>query len=128
MRRALLLSSAVVVACAVLASAVLYGSRPVLTNADRVVICQVTGSGMSTIEVSEDAVQSHLDHGDLLGPCPEEATPPPPTPTEALPTPTGAPPTPTEPPQTPTPVATPAATSTPASTATPALRASLLLP
>jgi hypothetical protein len=36
----------------------------------QVVLCHLPGDEDHTIAVAEAAVQAHLDHGDLLGPCP----------------------------------------------------------
>lgn len=43
---------------------------------EKVMICHQLGNGDSiSIEVSESAVQAHLDHGDFVGSC-RENTPP----------------------------------------------------
>lgn len=63
------------------------GSGPGGGNEDKVDVCHVTGNGsFHVINISENAVQAHLNHGDSLavdGKCEsDEEEPPPPTKTE----------------------------------------------
>lgn len=47
-----------------------YGKSSSSKTAGKTTLCHVTGSGnYQTIEVNNQAVQSHLDHGDTLGEC-----------------------------------------------------------
>ena len=43
------------------------GSESVDNGEEKVIMCH----NGQTIEVAESAKQTHLDHGDTLGPCPE---------------------------------------------------------
>ncbi len=91
----------------------------------KVKLCHQTGSGQNTIEVDENAIPAHLEHGDSVGDCPS-APPPTDAPPPATETPTQPPATlaptavPTQAPtQQPTQAPTQAPTATPAPTSTP---------
>ncbi|HXH22107.1 MAG TPA: hypothetical protein VNN10_08760 [Dehalococcoidia bacterium] len=44
---------------------------PLARSADKVVVCHREGNGSShEIEVDDNALPAHMDHGDALGPCP----------------------------------------------------------
>jgi len=39
-------------------------------NGPLVTVCHCTSSGVQTMQISQSAVQAHMNHGDLLGACP----------------------------------------------------------
>lgn len=57
-----------ILSIAVISSVVFFANSN--SGGEKVVICHQTGNGGSiTIEVSENAVDAHLAHGDFLGVC-----------------------------------------------------------
>src|SRR5690349_16906961 len=44
-------------------------SEPVTAKAQRVTLCHQGDAGPQTITVAESAVDAHLAHGDVVGPC-----------------------------------------------------------